>query len=243
MLRLTDSGFDGVDVDLYAAFADVPRPAELRGCPCCVASDEGRPLLARPLRDLTAEDLARYAAKALSTWGGPEEFRYFAPRLLELAAGDAFGRLDAEVVFIKLGEAGWRDWPQREALVDFFHAFWTRTLAAFPASPSVGTALCALGGAGPDMGPFLDEWGTLTSERAIRHLHELVRLEMVWRHGRPRLSNAFWNTSSRPYRQVIVWLTDGMAADAVSAAFARTQDEAALHLLAEIDSRLRPDPP
>ncbi|MEU8799281.1 hypothetical protein [Spirillospora sp. NPDC048819] len=228
-------------MDLYAAFADVARPAELHGCPCCVASDEGRPLLARPLRDLTAEDLARYAAKALSTWGGPEDFRYFAPRLLELAADDAFGyRLDAEVIFIKLGEAGWRDWPQREAIVDFFHAFWTRTLAAFPARPSVGTALCALGGAGADMGPLLDEWGTLTSEQAIRHLHEFVSLDMVWRHGRPRLSNAFWDTSSRPSRQVIAWLTGGPAAGAVSAAFARMEGEAALHLLAEIDSRVRP---
>ncbi|MFG2248893.1 hypothetical protein [Spirillospora sp. NPDC048823] len=75
-------------MDLYAAFADVPRPAELHGCPCCVAADEGRPLLAAPLRDLTAEDLARYAAKALNTWGGPQEFRYFTPRLLELAADD-----------------------------------------------------------------------------------------------------------------------------------------------------------
>ncbi|MFG2087082.1 hypothetical protein [Spirillospora sp. NPDC048824] len=225
-------------MDLYAAFADVPRPAELHGCPCCVAADEGRPLLAAPLRDLTAEDLARYAAKALNTWGGPQEFRYFTPRLLELAADDAFGWPDAEIVFIKLGEAGWRDWPQRDAIVDFLHAYWTRTLASFPGCPSADTALCALGGAGPDMEPFLDEWGRLTSEQAIRHLHEFVSLDMVWRHGRPRLGNAFWDTSSRAYRQVIAWLTGGPAAEAVDAAFARTEDEAVLRLLAEIDSRL-----
>ncbi|MGP4022798.1 hypothetical protein [Actinomadura sp. 3N407] len=230
-------------MDLYAAFADVPRPAELHGCPCCVGPDEGRPLLAHPLRDLTAEDLARYAAKALNTWGGPEEFRYFAPRLLELAADDAFGWPDPEIVFTKFREAGWHDWPQRGAVIAFFHAFWTRTLAGYPTCPSVDTALCALGGAGPDMGPFLDEWGALTSEQAIRHLHEFVSLEPTWRRQRPRLGNAFWDTSSRPYRQVVAWLTGGPAADAVSAAFARLEDEAALQLLEEIDSRLRPNSP
>lgn len=228
--------------ELYAAFADVPHPRDLDGCPCCVGPDEGRPLLTRPLRTLAAAALARYAAKALSTWGGPEDFRYFAPRLLELAADDAFGRPDAEVVFIKLGQAGWRDWPhpQHDAVAAFLAAFWTRTLAAFPARPSAATALCALAGADADMGPFLDEWGSaLASEPALRHLHTFVTEELIWRRGRPaRLGNAFWDASSSPYQQVIAWLTGGPAAAAVGAAFARVEDETALGLLVEIEAGL-----
>ncbi|TDC84738.1 hypothetical protein [Actinomadura sp. 7K507] len=229
--------------DLYEAFADVPHPVNLEGCPCCVAPDEGRPLLSRPVRDLAAADLARYAAKAMSTWGGPEEFRHFAPRLLDLAAEDAFGWPDAEIVFAKLGEAGWRDWPQRGAVEAFLRAFWTRTLATHPARPSAATALCALAGAGPDMDPYLDEWGALASGPALRHLHEFASEELIWRRGRPRLSNAFWDVSSGPYRQVVEWLAGGPAYAAVSAAFARMEDEPALRLLADIEDLLRPNSP
>ncbi|TDB83254.1 hypothetical protein E1264_29175 [Actinomadura sp. KC216] len=111
--------------DLYAAFEDVPRPVDLEGCPCCVDPDDGRPLLARPLRDLTGADLRRYAAKVLNTWGGPEDFHYFAPRLLELAADDAFDWPDVEIVFSKFSRVGWLDWPQRDAITGFLNSFWT----------------------------------------------------------------------------------------------------------------------
>lgn len=223
--------------DLYAAFAEVPRPADLPGCSCCVLPDEGRPLLQRPLRGLDADDLSSYAAKALNTWAGPEEFRYFAPRVLELAADNAFLFPDPEIVFGKLAQAGWRDWPQRDAVAAFLSAYWTWALSCFP---GVDTALCALAATDADISPYLDEWGHLASERSLRNLREFAAEELTWRHGRPRLRNAFWDVSSRPYRQVIDWLTGGPAAAAVAAAFARTGDEAALHLLVEIDALITP---
>ncbi|TDB83253.1 hypothetical protein E1264_29170 [Actinomadura sp. KC216] len=90
------------------------------------------------------------------------------------------------------------------------------------------------------MTPWLDEWGgALTSEPAVRQLHEFVTEKLIWRRGRPLIPPGYWDPSSHPYRQVIDWLTGGQAAAAVSAAFARTGDEAALELLMEIDSRLR----
>ncbi|MFI0374347.1 hypothetical protein ACH35V_41365 [Actinomadura sp. 1N219] len=238
---MAEKAREAVVEDLYAAFADVPRPVELEGCPCCVGPDEGRPLLARPLRDLTAADLARYAAKVLNTWGGPEDFHYFAPRLLELATEDAFDWPDVEIVFGKLSRAGWRDWPQRDAIAAFLDAFWTRTLTDFPASPSASSAICALAGTNSEMTPWLNEWaGALMSEPAVRHLHEFVTENLIWRRERPRFTNGYWDNTSRSYQQVIDWLTGGEAAEAVSAAFARTDDEAALELLMEIESRLSP---
>ncbi|MEW2359012.1 hypothetical protein [Spirillospora sp. NPDC029432] len=228
--------------DLYAAFADVPRPARLEGCPCCVEPGEGRALLDRPLRDLTAEDLARYGAKALNTWAGEEEFRYFAPRLLELAAAGAFAVLDPEIVFIKLARAGWAEWPQRDAVEGFLGAFWTRTLESHPSRPAIGTALCALGGAAGaagEMAPYLDEWGRLASEAAIRQLHEFAVEELAWRRGTPLLRNAYWDTSGAPYREVLGWLTGGPAAEAVRVAFERAGREDVLELLADLENRCR----
>ncbi|MEU5989885.1 hypothetical protein ABZ806_13015 [Spirillospora sp. NPDC047418] len=157
--------------------------------------------------------------------------------MLELAADSAFLFPDTEIVFGKLAQAGWRDWPQRDALAAFLGAYWTRALSCYS---GVCTELCALAAADADMAPYLEEWGHLTSERSLHNLHEFVSGELAWRRGRPRLLNAFWDVSSRPYRQVVGWLTGGAAGAAVSAAFARTDDEAALRLLAEIDALISP---
>jgi hypothetical protein len=52
---------------LYSAFAEVPRPSRVEGCPCCVGPGEEAPFLGRPLRTLTADELSRYGAKALTS--------------------------------------------------------------------------------------------------------------------------------------------------------------------------------
>jgi hypothetical protein len=134
-------------------------------------------LLGRPLRSLPPDDLSRYAFKALSTWGGAEEFRYFVPRLLECAADDTLG-VDPEIVFGKLVTAGWHGWsgPERAAIEAFLAAWWVRTLADPQAA--AGTALCCLGGTEVDLDPFLERWGRLESVQAVRHLHEFVLHEV-----------------------------------------------------------------
>ncbi|QKG24014.1 hypothetical protein [Actinomadura verrucosospora] len=221
---------------LYAAFTDVPRPARVHGCPCCVADGEDRPLLARPPRDLAAGDLARYAAKALNTWGDEDDLRYFAPRLLELAADDAFAYPDPEIVFGKLARAGWERWPQRDAVAAFLDAFWTRSLAAHPGPLRIRTALCALGCASADVSPQLTEWSRLPSGAAIRHLHDFATEDLAWKRGRlvPRIA-----CQGRPYEQVVAWLSEGAAARAVGDAFERADDEDTLAVLTRIDSALR----
>lgn len=232
--------------ELYAAFARVPRPAAVEGCPCCVGADEGARLLARPPRSLSAGELSRFAAKALSTWGGPEDVRYFAPRLLELAAEDAFVWPDVEIVFGTLAKAGWREWPEAEAVAEFLAGFWTRTLARFPSRPGAGEALRALAAAGVDLGPCLREWEAAVARvdgPAVRHLHEIAdgelasrRHELAWALGNPQVENAFWTGGGA----VVRWLTGGPAGGAVRAAFERTGDVELLELLAETDGLIDP---
>ncbi|GAA2112186.1 hypothetical protein [Actinomadura alba] len=223
---------------LYTEFAGVRRPARVEGCPCCVEPDADLPLVTRPLRALTVQDLSAYGAKALNTWGDAEDFRYFTPRLLELSTAGDLTWPDIEIVFGKLARAGWRTWPQRRAIEDFLAAFWSATLARHPTRPRIDAVLCALGCAGVDLAVRLTEWERLADEPAIRHLHELATLELTWRNGRPRLLNAYWDTTGPQYREVIDWLTGGAAAVAVSTAFARTDSETSLGLLAEIDQAL-----
>jgi hypothetical protein len=221
---------------LYAAFAGVPRPVRVAGCPHCVAPDEDRPLLDRPLRSIEAGALARYAAKALNTWGDVADFRYFVPRLLECAAADAFGYPDPPIVFGKLASAGWRRWApdERAAIEAFLGDWWAGTLDRFPSTPPAGTVLCCLGLAGVDLDPFLEHWGRLATVAAVRHLHEFVTYEVRWP---DRLADAFWDrVAAAP---VIAWLTGGRAAAAVEAAFDAAADEDVLRLLDEIHPALR----
>jgi len=102
---------------VYATFADVPRPTTVRGCPCCTTDVENCALLARPLRELSADDLDRYAWKAVTTMGTADDLTYFLPRLLELLVDDTLGA-ETEAVLAKL-EYVYDTWPlARQRAVD-----------------------------------------------------------------------------------------------------------------------------
>ncbi|MBA9004228.1 hypothetical protein [Thermomonospora cellulosilytica] len=143
----------------------------------------------------------RRSRKALTAWGGLDEFRYFAPRLLEPAADDAFGWPDPEIVFGELGLVPWRDWPQRDAVTTFLDAFWRRMLETFPARPAAGAALCAIAAASGDVTLQLAIWARLDAEAAVRHLHTFVTNELTWWNGRPHLGNAYWDETGPAYRR------------------------------------------
>ncbi|GAA4634928.1 hypothetical protein GCM10023196_078420 [Actinoallomurus vinaceus] len=230
---------DAVD-ELYGVFGLIRRPARVEGCSHCVGPDEDRRLLDRPLRSLPPEDLARYAAKALNTWGGAEEFRYFVPRLLECAAADAFGYPDPEIVFGKLVTAEWRTWvaDERAAVEAFLRAWWAEALEDHPVRPGIATRLSCLATTGVGLDPFLSAWGRLATTAAIRHLREFVIDDVEWWPD-PRLI-VFWDRHGPGYRQVITWLTDGRLVAAVEAAFEGETRDDVLELLAEIHTALAP---
>lgn len=232
------SGWEAAKARMYDVFGHVPRPERVAGCPHCVEPGEERCLLSWPVGSVEAESLARYAAKALTTWGGVTEFRYFLPRLLECATAGAFSYPDPEIVLGKLASADWRAWPEeeRDAVTDFLREWWDQTLRHHPARPPIDTVLCALAATGMDLTSCLDTWSVLDTDASIRHLHDFV---MTGWSGR-RLTNAFWNRDSPAYEQAVTWLTGGPAAAAVEAAFAREGREDLLELLTAIHTVITP---
>ncbi|MFI6180699.1 hypothetical protein ACIA8R_34570 [Nonomuraea sp. NPDC051191] len=223
---------------LYEVFGAVGRPASVSGCPHCVEPGEEACLLSGPVSAIEAGSLARYAAKALTTWGDVPEFRYFLPRLLECAAADAFSYPDPEIVLGKLAVAGWHDWPaaERTAVTAFLHEWWHDTLHRHPSRPLADTVLCAVAATGVDLAPFLDAWAGLESDAAIAHLHDFVTGGLSGQ----RLTNAFWDRDAPAHAQVLAWLAGGPAARAVEAAFARESREPVLGLLADVHQALPP---
>ena len=88
---------------LYEVFARYPLITPVTGCPCCTTPADYAMLASKPLRQLTAKDLRKYATKALTTWGDVNDFRHFLPRLFELIFFDNFSiDVDAESLFRKL---------------------------------------------------------------------------------------------------------------------------------------------
>ena len=159
---------------LYATFARFGL-GRVAGCPHCVGDDDQRAIRRVPLRQLTGDDLDRYATKAVSTWGDADDLRHFLPRLLELAAQ---GDLTADVATVvgKLRPAQWPGWPldQREAVEAFAGAWWRRTLTMFPAPDDAATVLHAVAQAVDDLSPFLSAWLDPPTETAARHLAAFV---------------------------------------------------------------------
>jgi hypothetical protein len=214
---------------LYDAFEDVPRPRRIEGCPHCVEPDEDMPLVSRPLRELSPQDLSRYAFKAMSTWGTEADFRYFAPRVLDLTASGAMAWPGFETVCGKLGQAGLPTWAQRPAVEEFLRAFWAATLHRFPASPPISEVMAGIGAVAHDISPYLAEWGRLDTTAGVRHLREAAESELdSLRPGWRLAETGAVTESAGRLRQ---WLTAGAAADAVIARALQTDDEELLDQL------------
>lgn len=104
---------------VYDVFSRYKISQPIETCPCCY-SEEIHILSTKYLIYLTVEDIGIYPHKALTTWGGQEDFKYLLPRMLELEVYKspyAFHYIPS-----KLGRAEFNDWPkiERTTLETFF---------------------------------------------------------------------------------------------------------------------------
>src|SRR5690349_1496317 len=120
---------------LYRAYSTVPLNPDVEYCDHCVSAKEVAALHAYPLRGIPAGTIGRLATKGISTWGDEAYFRHFVPRLLELTAA---GELDDYSVesFLpsRMRSTLTAGTPEERAAVDgFLTAWWTDTMARYPA--------------------------------------------------------------------------------------------------------------
>lgn len=114
--------------DLYATFANY-RVDRVEGCPCCVSAEDIQRLHSRRLRDLTGEDLSRFAFKALSTWGTLADLKHFLPRILELIS---LGQIDTDLqsIVLRVVSEGRLPAGEQGALAAFVSAYLGAVVAA-----------------------------------------------------------------------------------------------------------------
>lgn len=185
---------------LYRAFAMVPRPGRIEGCPCCIADKKVDVLLRKPLRDLTADDLESYAFSAFNTVGCPADYRHFLPRILEITACHGRDWVDPEVTLGKIPECDLDAWTsrQRAALAGYLDAVFARVLADGP-HRDVDTWICAIARSGVDVGPYLDRLGRVPA--AVLAFFESNAACLP----KGRLGNGFWDRRSAAHGRVVAW--------------------------------------
>lgn len=195
---------------LYIVFGNYPLRGTIESCPCCGAAQHARRLHTVPLRELTADDLAAYAFRAMTTVGDVSDFKHFLPRLLELIGLAGFP-IDKEVVFGKLQYGKWREWPatERAAVEAYLDELWTRarrrTLRADPSVPEeIGSWLCALARAEANLGNYLDAWADDSAPEAHANLLRFLDEERSALDGTTS-PNEYWEDCAGQWRQVQVW--------------------------------------
>lgn len=196
--------------ELYRVFRPYRTRRHPEGCTCCVSDEDNRRLMAKPLEELTAEDLDRYSMKALTTWGEVEDLKHFLPRLLELALVDDYNGFQVEVLFGKLRLGKWQSWPvsEQEAVTLYFHAIWKLCLESESGTDFLDDILCALGCADCNLAPFLHMWVECHSQLGYTHLLQFLDKNASAALKRRSLSNGFWSDSEVQMRQVLDWVAD-----------------------------------
>jgi hypothetical protein len=192
---------------LYRTFARYKLRKHVEGCPHCIAEPEKRALESAPLRQLTAEALGRYAFKAMTTWGDRTDFKYFFPRIFELAIDPDGIDWDIEVVLGKLALAEWKTWDQQEqnAVREFLRAEWVHLLAQTQPRLAPENWLCGIARAGDALQVYLRDWVNARSTSGYEHLVAFVESNEPRYIQRHSLTNPFWPDRPDGVREICDW--------------------------------------
>lgn len=193
--------------DLYAAFADVPKPSVIEGCPCCIEKKQIDVLLSTPLRELEPEALTSYASSAFLTVGTVEDYIYFLPRILEISVTERCWWPDVEITGKCISETQPLEWrkDRLEALQALFKAkvldylIWPADAAG--QSSELTSWLCAIGRSGLDIRPYLQ-----LIESSQAHV-EVLYSDHAEDLSKGKSISAFWEKSDPSYAVMVAWLT------------------------------------
>ena len=177
---------------LYSAFADTSQPTEIAHSP--LKQLDTSPLLTKPLRELTDDDLSDYHYGVFNTIV-EDSFAYFLPRLIELTH-EEMSVLNTELIYQKVAQDRWQSWPtpRREA----FQSYLDAVLASFAeeAQWDIGERICGMGSLLND----LPERLTVLFEDT-----EAARENLLTLHE-DDAGNSFWDKRSAGYTRYVAWL-------------------------------------
>jgi hypothetical protein len=186
---------------LYSAFGDVPKPRNIKGCPCCIERKKIGTLLSKPLRELSPDDLSSYASSAFLTVGEQADYLYFLPRIIEITCTESGWWPDPEVTGRAIADAQIDKWPpqRRDALIHVLHAVIQAALGYEDGAWLIDQWICAISKMGLEVAPFLRQ--IEASPAHVLAYYEDNSQPLM----KQRLGNSFWDCSDRGYEEVIAW--------------------------------------
>ena len=186
---------------LYNAFSDVPRPRQVDGCPCCIDEKGISTLLAKPLRDLSPDDLTHYATSAFLTVGDVADYLYFLPRILDILTVEPDWWPQPEIVTKAIGTTGYHSWPETHfrAVSSYFDEMLNFLLITEDSGSLLDSWICALGILHVDLQPFLARISAVPPR--LIDFYEDNSKDLA----RGRLASEFWNDAPQERNQVLAW--------------------------------------
>lgn len=213
MLSSAKAKLDDAMEAVYREF-DVPKPAIIEGCPCCIETRGVDVLLSTPLREITGRQISRYVSGVFLTVGSETDFRYFLPRILELSAYDGGNAFFTEVVVGKLGQANWKEWLQseRHAIEQFLDAWFEWTVASELSLGPLGTETESLLCGAARAGVSLERWSATLRSDYAEPLMAVLREQFF------SDSSSFWDDAPNGRREFVSILFDNTSVSPLSGA-------------------------
>ena len=163
---------------LYDTFAKYQGLSKLEGSP--LYRDLGtwkKELRSKKLRELTDEDLSRFAGKIILTWGDENDYRCYLPRILELTA-ELKTPYDIWTLYSRLEDANWKTWAIEEqtAINNFTLELWNNLLNdnSDIAESEFIDYFHTIANFYPDFSQVLKVWETNDSFAAVKHLTNYI---------------------------------------------------------------------
>ena len=185
---------------LYRAFATIPRPQQIDGCPCCIEEKEICTLLSKGLRAITPEELSSYASSAFLTVGDVDDYLYFLPRILEITATEPSWWPDPEITGRAIRDAKPDSWTdnQRSALNQYLESVISSVIESGECR-LLNSWICAIARMGFDVMPYLRQIAE-SPEAVLAYVEENIRSL-----ARNELSNSFWKLPCPGHDTIVNW--------------------------------------
>jgi hypothetical protein len=212
--------------DLYEVFSQYPLRANIPCCAHCISDENNAKLHAKPLRELTYDELDIVMANP-GTWGEEVDVKHLLPRLFELASLDFAGRPSGIDIVrlswrIRLEGKGFATWPaaERAAVMSFCLAVLRVSLVTWPSGQgshddTPDSVLCAVAQLTDDLAPYLVAWRQLlgrgASLAAVAHLLVLICQREWWQEWW-YVPNVYWEDRRQQLQQVRAWVEDPVTA-------------------------------
>jgi hypothetical protein len=206
---------------LYDTFAKYQGKSKLEGSPLYDDLDTwNKELQSKNIRELTNEDLSKFAGKVILTWGDENDYRYYLPRILELTA-KLKTPYDIWTLYSRLEDANWKTWDINEqtAINEFSLELWNKLLNdnSEKAEWEFKDYFHAIANFYPDFSQILKVWETNNSFASIKHLTNYIFEERQYLFDNNFINSCEKNTKN--INEFKAWLISDMIIEKIEQAF------------------------